>query len=203
MKKSSVKIKRPVRREQIVEASLRVIAGGGVRALTTAAIAREAGISEANLYNHFKNKEDILIETVERIKKGLEDNVERALRPTTASPIKRLQRLFILHLDYIEKNAGIPRLVFSEEIHLGSAVLRERLLKTISSYAAKLETIVKEGQRTNIINPTMRPASIVAMFIGLVQIMAMRWSLSGFSFPLVREGEKLWNDFLSGITPRQ
>ena len=203
MKKGPVKIKRLERREQIVAACLRVIAGGGVRALTTAAIAREAGISEANLYNHFKNKEDILIETVERIKRGLEDNVERALRMATASPIKRLRRLFILHLDYIEKNAGIPRLVFSEEIHLGSEVLRERLLKTISSYAAKLESIVKEGQKTNIIDSAMRPASIVAMFIGLVQVMAMRWSLSGFSFPLVREGKKLWNDFLSGIASRQ
>lgn len=186
-----------------MQAALKVIASGGVRALTTAAIARAVGISEANLYNHFKNKEDILIETVGRIKRGLEDNVERVFRMTTASPIMRLQRLFILHLDYIEKNAGIPRLVFSEEIHLGSEVLRQSLLKTIHSYAAKLESIVKEGQKTNAINPAMRPASIVAMFIGLVQIMAMRWSLSGFSFSLVREGKKHWNDFLKGIASRQ
>ncbi|HDH53599.1 MAG TPA: TetR/AcrR family transcriptional regulator, partial [Nitrospirae bacterium] len=60
MKKTAKKFDRKTRRAQIVQAALRIIGSRGVGALTTAAIAKEVGISEANLYRHFENKEEIL-----------------------------------------------------------------------------------------------------------------------------------------------
>ncbi|MBO0703216.1 MAG: helix-turn-helix transcriptional regulator, partial [Candidatus Dormibacteraeota bacterium] len=46
-------------RERIVEASLRVMAKRGVTNATTKEIAREAGVSEGSLYNHFENKTEL------------------------------------------------------------------------------------------------------------------------------------------------
>lgn len=46
--------------------------------LTVAAIAHEVGMSEANLYRHFVDKQEILLETVERIGEGLRGNLEKA-----------------------------------------------------------------------------------------------------------------------------
>lgn len=48
-----------IRKEEIVQAALKVIDRRGVGALTTAAIAEMAGMSEANLYRHYDSKEDI------------------------------------------------------------------------------------------------------------------------------------------------
>ena len=49
MERHRAKIKRAVRRARAVQAVFKMIARGGIGSLTTAAIAREAGISEANL----------------------------------------------------------------------------------------------------------------------------------------------------------
>ncbi len=199
--KKTTKIKRTVRRDQVARAALAIIATDGVRALTTAAIARKAGISEANLYNHFRNKEDILLEIIGKIRRGLEDNVAAVLH-APSSPLRRLQRLFNLHLEFIENNAGIPRLVYSDEIHSGNAV-REKSLNIITSYSQSVESLVRACQHVNTINRALKSSSVATLFIGLIQVLTMRWSLSAFSFPLAQEGKRLWKDFSVSIATQK
>ncbi|MFN3480068.1 MAG: TetR/AcrR family transcriptional regulator, partial [Thermodesulfovibrionales bacterium] len=131
MIKSGSRLSGDIRKEQIVEAALRIIAKRGVKSLTTASIAEDVGISEANIYRHFNSKDEILQGTVEKIRKGLMSNLDTVSKMTDIPALERLKRLFMLHLDYIEKNEGIPRLVFSEEIHIGDKSLKEKLLNTI------------------------------------------------------------------------
>ncbi len=194
MEKTTAKISRDIRRDQIVEAALRIVAKRGVRSLTTAAIAEEVGISEANLYRHFRNKDEILYETVRNIGEGLLRNVENAFR-LTGSPLMNLKRIFKFHLDYIEKNEGIPRLMFSEEIHRGNEELKKKLLGSIVTYARQLEGLIREGQKAGAIRRDLNSKAAALTLIGMVQVTAMRWSLSGFSFSLVDEGMKLWETY--------
>ncbi|MFN3395907.1 MAG: TetR/AcrR family transcriptional regulator [Thermodesulfovibrionales bacterium] len=195
MIKNGSRLSGDIRKEQIVEAALKIIANRGVKSLTTAAIAEEVGISEANLYRHFNSKDEILQGTVEKIGEGLLGNLDAVSVMTNTSPLERLKRLFILHLDYIDRNEGIPRLVFSEEMHIGNENLKEKLLNTIGLYSARVESLIKEGQKAGLIRRDMEHSSAALMFIGMIQILTMKWSLSGFSFSLVDEGKKLWRNF--------
>lgn len=185
------KVERETRRSQIVQAALGIIGRQGVTALTTAAIAREVGMSEANIYRHFENKEEILTEMAMEIRAGLERNISKV---SEVSPVPALRQIYRLQLEYIESNEGIPRLIFSEQLHT-SPELKKRLLGTIGSYADRLADIIREGQKEGSINKGIVPASAALMFIGMVQVTTLKWSLSGFSFSLVDEGAKLWMNF--------
>lgn len=198
--KNGSRLSGDIRRDQIVEAALRIIAMGGIKSLTTAAIAEEVGISEANLYRHFNSKDEILQGAVEKIGEGLLRNLDIISEMSGNSPLLRLKRLFMLHLEYIEKNEGIPRLIFSEEMHIGNKKLKERLLKTIQLYSARLKSLIKEGQKAGLIKKEIGNPSAAMIFIGIIQILTMKWSLSGFSFSLVDEGMKLWRDFEKCLT---
>jgi AcrR family transcriptional regulator len=192
----TVKVSTDIRRDQISRAALRIIAARGIRGLTTSSIAEEVGISEANIYRHFTSKDEILAATIEKVGEGLKRNIENVLKIRSAdTPLIKLKRAFMLHLDYIEKNEGIPRLVFSDEMHLGNEELKQKLLQSISSYSAALEALVKEGQKAGVLKKDISPKMSALMFIGMVQVTALRWSLSSFSFPLVTEGMKLWENY--------
>lgn len=54
------------RREQVVDAALRLLPQYGLHGLTMERIAEEAGVSTATLYWHFENKYDLLAAMVER-----------------------------------------------------------------------------------------------------------------------------------------
>lgn len=194
--KGSAKFSTDIRREQIAQATLRIIAEKGVSSLTTALIANEVGISEGNLYRHFRSKEEILSVTVEKISEGLRKNLDKVFESSTGdTPLAQLKKIYLLHLEYIEKNEGIPRLVFSEEIHLGNNELKNKLLSSINSYSNQLETLIKDGQKNKSIKKEIDPKAAAFVMIGMVQVTVMRWSLSGFGFPLVNEGMKLWRNY--------
>jgi len=190
-----------VRRKQVIDAALRIISEKGARNLTIAAIGKEVGMSEANLYRHFADKQEVLLETAARIGEGLKGNLENAFQ-SSGNPLELLRKIFTLHLDFVERNEGIPRLVFSDELHGGDEGLKARILSTIDSYAGKLEDIVKEGQARGLLRSDIDPRSSAFTMIGMIQVTILRWSLSGFSFSLAREGLGLWEDFEKGIVTR-
>lgn len=126
MKKGIAKVNTEVRREQIRQATFNIIANQGIKGLTISAIAEKVGVSEANLYRHFKNKREILAHAVEGIGEGLLQNLSNVKNTKMTNTVKQLKRLFKLHLEYIEANEGIPHLVFSEELHKGYPNLRKK-----------------------------------------------------------------------------
>lgn len=191
---TSSKLSSEIRRRQVVNATLKIISERGVGNLTTAAIAHEVGMSEANLYRHFASKEEILLETVKIIGSGLEQNVEKVFQ-SSGTPLEHLRNIFALHLTFIEKNEGIPRLIFSEEIHGGNSHLKTIILNTITTYSGKLESLIKEGQAAGVLKKDISGISTSLTIIGMLQVTILRWSLSGFSFSLTEEGLKLWRNF--------
>jgi len=80
-------------------------------------------------------------------------------------------------------------------MHAGRQDMREKLLLSITSYSSVLESLIKEGQKAGLIQKELKSKSAVMMFIGLVQVTTLRWALSGFSFSLVTEGMKMWEDY--------
>jgi AcrR family transcriptional regulator len=187
-----------VRREQVVQAALRIVGKKGVGGLTTSAIAREVGVSEANLYRHFKNKEEILFETGRASEPPSGKPGGRSAAPVR--PVLKLKRAFLLHLEFIEKNEGFPP-GFSEEMHINNKRLKKEFLKNIELYASGLETLFRDAQRIGSIRRDVDRKALAAMLIGMVQVLILRWSLSGFSFSLTSEGAKLWKNYEKCITP--
>lgn len=187
------KVKGDVRREQIVQATLRIIARKGVSSLTTAALAREAGISEANLYRHFRNKEEIFLATVGQVREMVSTNLEEALNRDHGVVVV-LKRFFELQVALMEKNNGIPRLMFSEELHVHKP-MRERILKTMYSVSESLASLIRRGQRDGTIRKDIDPLTTVLMFVAMVQGLAFRWSLGGFASSLSAEAARTWKNF--------
>ena len=169
MLKGCSKVKTEVRREQITQAAFNVISSHGVKGLTTSAIAKDLGISGANLYRHFENKKEILNSVVDKIGEGLLQNLEAVQRSPFKNPLLKLRRLFKLHLEYIENNKGIPRLVYSEEMHIANVKLRGRLLDAINSYTKGIALLIRGGQENGTINKNMDPKSIDLMPVCFVK----------------------------------
>jgi hypothetical protein len=84
--------------------------------------------------------------------------------------------------------------MFSEELH-GAPRLREKLLAHLYGFAGRLEEVVRAGQSSGDIRRELDARVVVLTFISMIQGLMFRWSLSGFSFSLAREGLKLWKNF--------
>jgi AcrR family transcriptional regulator len=71
--------KRKSRREELIAATVRLVANGGTEAATIRAIAREAGVTDAAVYRHYRSKEDLCGHAYSRIVEGMIREKERLL----------------------------------------------------------------------------------------------------------------------------
>lgn len=53
-----------ISKEKIVEASMRVVADGGMNALSIRAVAKECGVAVGSIYNYFPTKADLMIAVI-------------------------------------------------------------------------------------------------------------------------------------------
>lgn len=72
----------PARRQALVDVATRLFAARGYRSVTTADIAREAGVSEPILYRHFTSKRDLYVACLEESQRHLREKWEQAIAST-------------------------------------------------------------------------------------------------------------------------
>lgn len=186
-----------VRQQQITKAALHVIGQKGISGATTAEIAAATGISEGNLYRHFRSKEEIIKAIIDKIGTDLSSILTSATE--IDDPVKKLELIFKRHISYIEGHVGIPRTIFSEETMVVNENLRVKIGSTISNYFQGVKKIVEQGQRDGLIDLEMDSLAIVSMFIGTIHFLVTRWMMSNFSLVLTDEVDELWKNIEKAI----
>ncbi|MBA3002543.1 MAG: TetR/AcrR family transcriptional regulator [Desulfurivibrio sp.] len=183
-----------IRRKEIVQAALQVIGEKGVHGLTITEIAGRAGMSDANIYRHFKGKQEIL--------KALGDFISEAMMGTAAgiaagkgSSLEKLSAIFRSHAALIAANPGLPRFMFSEEIHLEDLSLAKTIADKIAGYIETLSMIIAAGVKNGELQ-SLAPRETAITLLGMIQFIALRWSITRGAFSLDAEAERLLNNFL-------
>ncbi|WP_067805718.1 TetR/AcrR family transcriptional regulator [Nocardia beijingensis] len=89
-----------VRRGQIVDSAIALIAEVGHARTSLSRIAEKAGVSKAAVLYHFKNKEELLDQVLDRVLGGLVEQVEAAVRAagTPADAVGAYIRAMLGHL---------------------------------------------------------------------------------------------------------
>lgn len=177
---------------------MQVIGQKGINGATTVEIASAAGISEGNLYRHFRNKEEIIKSVIDKIGNDLAAILAGVAE--ISDPLQKLEITFKRHLMYIEGNVGVPRTIFSEETIVANENLRARVKGTILMYFQGVKEIVEQGQKIGALGTEMDSQAITSMFIGTIHFAVTRWLMSNFAPKLTDEAEGLWKNFAIAVT---
>ncbi|MEJ8572191.1 TetR family transcriptional regulator C-terminal domain-containing protein [Microbaculum marinum] len=86
-------VSKDARRRDIVAAAIDSVARVGFADTTLATVAREAGMSQANLLFHFKSKDALLVETLRHVSAEFAETWQSALAKAGTDPLARLLAL--------------------------------------------------------------------------------------------------------------
>ncbi len=116
------------RREQIIDAALRVFAGKGFTKATNKDIAREAGITPGLIYYYFESKEALFNALIEsRTPLRLFSSLPEQMLTLPPEPFLRLAVRQVLSIVESEDFVGLLRVLFPEIIHGENSYLREAI----------------------------------------------------------------------------
>jgi len=192
----------PMRREQIVRATVRCLAREGYTRLTMRMVAREAGVSQGILHYYFADKRAILAATLEAVSRDLDRRVAAAQSRTGRDPAGRLRALVRACL---EVAVGRPEfwVVFVE---FWGEMMHDRRLRAVNAGVYDrtrrlIARLIAEGVRAHRFR-AVDPRRAAAVVLGLVDGVSLQLTFDPRAFS-VAEAARFCDDALRRYLGRE
>lgn len=94
----------PSRRDELIDAAMRVFYKHGFHASSLDDILNEGGISRMTLYNHFKSKDELIVAAMRRRDEIFRNRMMKFVDSKAKTPIERILAVFEFHEDWFTGN---------------------------------------------------------------------------------------------------
>ncbi|NHZ84796.1 MAG: TetR family transcriptional regulator [Planctomycetia bacterium] len=180
------------RQQQIIQASLDIIANSGIHGLTIKNISKKVGISEPAIYRHFESKTDILLGIIAKMKESSSVNIFVSV-DETQNTVDIIRNAFITRAKRFAKNPSIAAVIFSEAIFENNSQLAEAIESIMIKSQMKFSNIIKKGQSKGEIVDFVDAEQLALLIIGAFRLLVTKWHMSKNSFDLVAQTTILFN----------
>lgn len=187
-----------VRKAEIIDATLRLADKLGPERLTTGAVADAVGLTQPGIFRHFPKKQDLWEAVAARVGVMMEARWRKAQRPD-AAPLDQLRALVAAQLRLIQSTPAIPAILFSRELHTKNEGLRSAFFGLMNRFYRLIAGLVVQACAAGELRDDFDPDDAAYLIVGLVQGLAVRWSVSGRNFDLAEEGGRLLELQLNGL----
>jgi TetR/AcrR family transcriptional regulator len=157
------------------------------RPVTTAALAKEVGVSEAALYRHFPSKGRMYRGLIEFIEESLYTHLRRILDENKDAET-RCGKILSLYLGFAEQNPGLCRILTGDALCSESPELRRRARKINANIETQLKQVFREAMFNG---PRPLPATESARLLMSICLGRVNQFVSSDFKVLPMEG---WND---------
>lgn len=159
-----------VRRVELTDAALRIVATRGIAALTTRSLAAEVGLSSGAIFRHFASLEALLDAVVARVEAVL----EATYPPATLPPVERLERFVEARSAAVGSQLGILRLIVSDQFLLALPERgSERLARCVERSRAFVLACLREGQAAGELRVDLAAETLAPIVMGTMQMLAL------------------------------
>lgn len=173
---------------QTLAAMLEATPGGRI---TTAALAREVGVSEAALYRHFPSKAKMFEGLIEFIEHALFSRVSKILQETPTARAQ-CQQILTLLLGFAEQNPGLTRILTGDAIIGENDRLRQRMIQLFDRLETQLRQILREAELREQQRTEMTVNATASLLLAVAEGRISQFVRSGFRSSPLANWEEQW-----------
>lgn len=188
------------RKEEIIQAALELAAEQGIKNTSAQAIADRVGIAQPTIFRHFKTRDAIFQAAITWISERLFD-VLGSVFAGKGPADERLRNLLRQQLAFMSRRRGLPRVLFSDRLHLEDPHLKAQVRAIMDGYTTRLAALLREGVAQGRFRADLDADEAAQVIAATVQGMLMRWSISDFAFPLETQGEVIFQYLWPALAP--
>ncbi|MBN0988149.1 nucleoid occlusion factor SlmA [Amphritea pacifica] len=138
---------KPSRREQILQSLAMMLESDPGARITTAALARHVGVSEAALYRHFPSKARMFEGLIAFIEDTMFSRIT-IITGSDANAMKQCEQILTLLLAFVEKNPGMARILTGDALSGETDRLRQRINQFFERMETQLKQILRTAEQT-------------------------------------------------------
>lgn len=186
------------RREEILQVLARMLQESPGEHITTAALAKSVGVSEAALYRHFPSKARMFESLIEFIEESVFSRITRILAEEPKAE-ERLQQILSLVLGFADKNPGMARLLQGGVLTGETERLRTRIAQFYERIETQLRQVLREDALASGAGFAMNDQA--RLLLALMEGRIAQFVRSGFKLSPVEGWERQWGLLRNGLLP--
>lgn len=167
------------RKQHILECLARMLEANPGERITTSALAREVGVSEAALYRHFPSKSKMFEGLIEFIEESIFSRITLILSEEK-SALKRCEKIIGLLLTFAERNPGLTRLLTGDALTGETERLRVRIAQFFDRIETQFKQILREAELREGLHPQLPIVAAANLLIALINGRIAEFVRSGF-----------------------
>ncbi|MFL0801074.1 MAG: nucleoid occlusion factor SlmA [Agarilytica sp.] len=186
------------RRQQILEALASMLEESPGARITTAALAKQVGVSEAALYRHFPSKSKMFEGLIEFIEESLFSRISLIMNEE-ADAVVRCERVLHLLLAFAEKNPGITRILTGDALAGETDRLRQRVVQLFDRIETQLKQILREAELREGLHFGVSIGATVNVLMSVAEGKIAQFVRSEFRLPPTQSWSDQWPYLIKGL----
>ena len=195
MSKTSNKVSR---RQQILESLAHMLEQSPGSRITTAALAKEVGVSEAALYRHFPSKSKMFEGLIEFIEEALFTRINLIISDE-GDALQRCHNILFLLLTFAERNPGITRILTGDALTGETEKLRQRVTQIFDRIETQIKQILREAEMREGLRPTLPMTAAANLLVATAEGRIAQFVRSEFKRSPTEYWEDQWPTLTSGF----
>ncbi len=166
------------RKQQILHALMEMLEDPNIR-ITTAALAKRVGVSEAALYRHFASKAQMFDALIEFVEDTIFSRA-KMIQQQELGALAKCQQILTLLLTFVERNAGISRILTGEALIGENERLGNRVNQLFEKLESQLKQILREAEMRESLRTKDTPSSSANLLMAVAEGRIRQYSRTNF-----------------------
>lgn len=167
------------RRDHILQALASMLENQPGARITTAALAKEVGVTEAALYRHFPSKAKMFEGLIEFIEDVVFSRISLILQEEEDARV-RCEKILGLILVFTERNPGITRILNGDALTGEHERLQLRIAQFFERLETQLRQVLRDAELRQALGTAMTSAAAANLMLVLVDGHVSQFVRSGF-----------------------
>ncbi len=169
-------------RDRIIESAKKLFAEQGYQKTTVIDISKQAGLSEAALYEYFQGKEDLLLTIPDLWVSELIEDLKEQLFGIKGA-FNKLRKYLWWYLRRIEEAPLDAKIVYLF-LKTNANFMETEVYSNVKILYSSLIDIFEEGRASGEMKPDLNPYFARTIFIGTMEHIVTRWLVKDMSYSL-------------------
>src|SRR6266567_35948 len=188
-------------RDEILKAAIQLFANRGFHETSMSEVAREAKVSKALIFWHFKTKEELFVAVLNRLLEPyVIDFAEEAGALDERAQIQKLVEFYLL---FVRDNVSSVRFFLAQMLHDPhlSESLNEQVLRLYSGYRDLLTELIARSQQKGICKRQLAPEAATGFLLSALNGLLIEYLFMGAKAVDPEGAVAIVGEWLFGDTP--
>ena len=186
-------------RVRIINSAKKLFAEQGYQKTTIVDISKQAGLSEAALYEYFQGKEDLLLTIPDLWVSELLQDLDEQLFGIQGA-VNKLRKYLWWYLRRVEQAPLDAKIVYLF-LKTNANFLETEVYANVKKLYSYLIDIFEEGQKTGELKSELNPRIARDIFVGTMDHIITRWLLKDMSYSLFDNLDQTFDLIVSAFIP--